>query len=109
MAPDRSGGYNRRRIWSTGGRFPRGRTASSSSTASQAEVRLLRHLDGARLADHDHLHLAGVLELILDLSRYLVRQQCGALVVHLGGLDDDADLAPRLEGVRLGDTRLRHG
>ena len=39
---------------------------------------LLRDLDRARLADHDHLHLTRVLELILDLSRDLVRQQRGA-------------------------------
>ena len=69
--------------------------------------RLLRHLDRAALADDDHLHLARVLELILDLAGDLVREEHGAVVVDLGRLDDDADLAARLERVRLRHAGLR--
>ena len=47
--------------------------------------RLFRHLDRAALADHDHLHLARVLELILDLPRDLVREEHGGVVVDLAG------------------------
>src|SRR5204863_31552 len=62
-----------------------------------------RHVDGAALADHGHLHLTRILELVLDLPCDLVREQDGAVVVDLPGTDDDANLAPRLEGVELVD------
>src|SRR5215831_4175098 len=62
---------------------------------------LLRELDRAGLPDHGHLDLAGVLELILDLARDLVREQDGTVVVDLLRLDDHADLAARLERVDL--------
>src|SRR5437764_54689 len=41
-------------------------------------------VDRAALADHRHLHLPGVLELILDLARDLVREQRGLLAPELG-------------------------
>ena len=69
--------------------------------ARQRSRALLRDLDRAALADHGHLDLARVLELVLDLARDLVREEHGAVVVDLGRLDDDADLAAGLERVRL--------
>ena len=60
------------------------------------DSRLLRDFDCPRLPDHGHLDLARVLELVLDLPRDLVRQERGAVVVDLGGLDDHPDLATGL-------------
>ena len=51
----------------------------------------------------------GILELVLDLARDLVREQRGAVVVDLGRLDDHADLATRLQRVRLRHAGLRRG
>jgi hypothetical protein len=65
-------------------------------TAGGRRVPLLRDLDGPALADHDHLDLARILELILDLARDLVREEDGAVVVDLRRLDDDPDLAAGL-------------
>src|SRR4051794_36436284 len=56
---------------------------------------------GARLPDHRHLDLAGVLELLLDLARDLVREQDGAVVVERARVEHDADLAAGLHGVDL--------
>src|SRR5437763_4431560 len=38
---------------------------------------VLGYVDGAALADHRHLYLAGVFETILDLAGDLVREECG--------------------------------
>jgi hypothetical protein len=62
---------------------------------------LLRHLDGAALANDDDLDLARVLQLIFDLTGDLVREQDGSVVVDLGRLDDHADLPSRLQRVGL--------
>src|SRR5436853_1996280 len=64
-------------------------------------------VDRAALADHRHLHLPGVLELILDLARDLVREQRGLLVADLARADDHTDLAAGLQRVHLVDSRLR--
>src|ERR1043166_1212065 len=64
-------------------------------------------VDRAALADHRHLHLAGVLELILDLAGDLVREQRGLLVADLARADDHTDLAAGLQRVHLLDSRLR--
>src|SRR5439155_17451836 len=65
-----------------------------------------RELDRARLPDHGHLDLARVLELPLDLACDLVREEDRLVVVDLGRLDDDADLAARLQRVDLLDAGL---
>src|SRR3954468_18858662 len=54
-----------------------------------------------RLPDHGDLDLPGVLELLLDLARDLVREQDRAVVVQRAGLDHDADLAAGLHRVDL--------
>src|SRR5690625_513544 len=61
-------------------------------------------LDRPRFADDRHLHLAGVLHVLLDAVGNVARQQDRARVVHLLGLDDDADLPAGLDGVALFDT-----
>ena len=40
----------------------------------------MRDLDRPALADHDHLHLTGVRELVLDLPGDLVREERGRVV-----------------------------
>src|SRR5512138_3245892 len=62
---------------------------------------LPRVLHGARLADHDHLDLPGILELALDAARDVGRERHRARVVDVLGLDHDPDLASRLDGVGL--------
>src|SRR3954468_18099803 len=54
----------------------------------KAGPRLLREVDRAALADHRDLDLPRVLELLLHVSRYPVRQQRGRVVVDLLGLHD---------------------
>src|SRR3954462_11694470 len=72
-------------------------------------VALLRVVDRARLAHHRHLDLAGVLELVLDLSRDLVREQRRGVVVERTGLDHHPNLAPRLHRVDLLDAVVALG
>jgi hypothetical protein len=50
--------------------------------------------------------LSRILELILDLPRDLVGKQHRTVVVHLPGLDDDADLPAGLQCVDLVHARL---
>src|SRR4051812_4310046 len=64
---------------------------------------------GPRLPDDGHLDLAGVLELLLDLARDLVREQDGAVVVERAGLDHHADLAAGLHRVDLVDAVVAGG
>src|ERR1700759_2343173 len=52
-----------------------------------------RDVDRPALADHRHLDLPGVLEMVLDLAGDLVREEHGAVVVDLVRLDEHADLA----------------
>src|ERR671930_662297 len=66
-------------------------------------------VDRPALADDRHLHLAGVLEVILDLPRDLVREQNGAVVVDLARVNDPPDLAARLERIDLVDAGLLRG
>src|SRR2546423_9984582 len=70
---------------------------------------LLRVLDRARLPDHRHLDLAGVLELLLDLAGDLVREQDRAVVVDRARLHHHPDLAARLHGVDLVDAGVAGG
>src|SRR3954449_4304012 len=57
-----------------------------------------------RLPDDRDLDLPGVLELLLDLARDLVREQHGAVVVEGTGHHHHADLAAGLHGVDLVDA-----
>src|SRR4051794_34346748 len=66
------------------------------SSASSA-----RALDRPRLADHGHLDLAGVGQLLLDLASDVLRQPERRLVADLAAVDDDADLAAGLDGEGL--------
>src|SRR5438309_11079977 len=60
---------------------------------------LLRYLDGARLADHDHLDVPGVLHLGLDALGDVLGQLVGVEVAHDLGLGDHPQLAPGLDRV----------
>src|SRR5512142_2448619 len=60
-----------------------------------------RVFHGAGLADDRDLDLARVLELGLDLLRDVLRQPQRFVVGDLRGLDDDPQLAPRLDRERL--------
>src|SRR3989441_12955996 len=63
-------------------------------------------VDRSALADDRHLYLPGILELVFDLPRDLVREEHGRVVVHLAGLHDHPDLASCLQRVDLLDSRL---
>src|SRR5829696_3375481 len=86
---------------------PTPRTASNLLNLREILL-LLRDFDRATLADHSHLDLARIFELILDLARDLVRQQNGTVVVHLGRLDHYANLAARLKRIGLLHAGLLH-
>ena len=62
---------------------PTPRTAEHLAQHPPQILLLLGDFDRAALADDRHLDLARILELVLDLARDLVRQQHGAVVVHL--------------------------
>ncbi len=67
-------------------RVARPRSSLTARSAQRDRCRvsaLLRHLDRATLADDDHLDLARILELILDLPGDLVREKDRAVVVDL--------------------------
>src|SRR5512132_422582 len=64
----------------------------------------LRVLDGARLADHGHLDLAGVCQRLLDLAHDVACQAGRSEIVDLLRPDKDAHLAPGLDGERLLDA-----
>ena len=61
---------------------------------------LFRVLGGAAFADHADLDLAGVIQLVLDLFGNLAGQQDDLIITNLIRLDQDADLAACLHGVR---------
>src|SRR5207237_1050182 len=96
---------------------PASRGASTTSTSHRpgalappsAPASSFRELDSARLADHGHLDLTGVLELVLDLAGDLVGEQHRRVVVDLLRLDDDTDLAAGLERVDLLDALVAGG
>src|SRR2546425_12937284 len=54
-----------------------------------------------RLADHHDLDLAGILKLLLHLARDVGGELKRPRVVHVLGLDQDPDLATRLDGEGL--------
>ena len=61
---------------------------------------LFRVLGGAAFADHADLDLAGVIQLVLDLFGNLAGQQDDLIITNLIRLDQDANLAACLHGVR---------
>ena len=70
---------------------------------------LLGIVDGAGLANHRDLDLAGVLELALDAARDVARQPHGLVVADLLAFDHDADLAAGLQRERLRHALERVG
>src|SRR5437660_10777635 len=66
-------------------------------------------LDRAGFPDHGDFDLPGILELLLDLSRYLVREQRGRVVVDRARGDHHADLSPGLHRVHLVDAFVAGG
>ena len=66
-------------------------------------------VDGSGLADHGHLDLAGVVELLLDLAGDLVRHEDGVVIADLLRLHDHPDLAAGLQSVDALDARLLGG
>src|SRR4029450_5103937 len=93
--------------WLRGGRRAGGALCRLDSPARSA--RLFGEFGGSRFADHGHLDLTRVLELVLDLARDLVREQDRRVVIHLRRLDHDADLASGLESVHAFHSLLRRG
>src|SRR5262245_12067386 len=63
-------------------RLPATRSPTPRPSARRPRVCLLRNLDRSALADDDHLHLAGVLELVLDLAGDLVGEKNRPVVVE---------------------------
>ena len=63
----------------------------------------------ARLADHGHLDLAGILERILDLGGDLTRQERCHVVADLAGLDHHTHIATGLHREAALDAGVTHG
>src|SRR5947207_6338995 len=92
---------------SGGGSTPSGRVDRAGLRLGSLQRRVVpRHVDRPALADHGHLDLPGILELILDLPRDLVGEENGGVVVDVAGPDDHADLAAGLKRVHLLDAGL---
>src|SRR5919204_1800271 len=70
---------------------------------------LLGVVNGPGLADHGHLDLAGVLELLLDLAGDLAGEGRGVVVVDRPRGHDHADLAAGLHRVHLVDAFVARG
>src|SRR5712691_2813359 len=69
----------------------------ASPTSSPKPLTSFRIVRGARFADHRHLDLAGIFQLVLDAPRDVLREPDGFLIGNLLALDHDADLATRLD------------
>jgi hypothetical protein len=66
-------------------------------------ARVLRDVHRPALPDDGHLHLARVLELVLDLAGDLVGEEDGAVVVDLAGPDGSSgSAAARGPSIRAG-------
>src|SRR5829696_2720839 len=72
----------------------------------KALLLLPRELGGAALANDRDPDLTGVLELFLYLLRDVEGELGGDAVIHLGGLDHNPDLTPRLDRVGLLDPAV---
>src|SRR6266849_6825216 len=77
------------------------RWAGPRDPATLRPRNLLRIINRPHLSDHSHLDLPGVLQLRFDLAGDILRQPDGLLVADLFGVDDDAKLAPGLNGEAL--------
>src|SRR5206468_173280 len=71
-------------------------------------MRLLRHFDGARLADDHHLDVPRVLHLGLDALGDVLRELVGVEVGDDVGLGHHAELAPGLDRVAQLHTLVGH-
>src|SRR5438105_11645368 len=61
-------------------------------------------INGPHFSDDGHLDLPRILQLRLDLPGDVFREPDRLLVADLFRIDDDAQLAPRLDGEALGDA-----
>src|SRR6187455_1208950 len=73
----------------------------SSTSETEAGGRSFGVVDGSGFTDDGHLDLAGVLELVFDPPRDVLRQPDRLLVGDLLALDHDANLAAGLQRERL--------
>src|SRR5262249_18612101 len=81
-----------------GDRLP-ARLAVDVADHQDVHERLLRHFDGACLADDDHFDVAGILHLGLDALADVLRELVGVEVGDDVGLRHHAQLAPGLDRV----------
>src|SRR5687767_2998571 len=77
------------------------RSMGQYRSAPPVTHRLLRVIDYPRFANDRHLDLPRVVECVLDALDDVAVETPRGVLVYLVGLDHDADLAPRLKGVRL--------
>src|SRR5438552_1049053 len=96
-----SGGGGRR-AWIRAIRSRSVRSAMEAGGWTQPLTSSFGIVSRARLPDHGHLDLAGVLELVLDSASDVFGEPDGLFVVDLFAFDHDPDLASRLqcEGLR---------
>src|SRR5215813_5457600 len=85
-------------------RATRSRSVRSATVAGPSKSALLRVIDRAGFADHGHLDLTGVLELVLDAARDVLGEPHRFLVGDLLALDHDPDFAAGLQRERLRDA-----
>src|SRR5258705_10097000 len=76
----------------------------ASPTSSPKPLTSFRIVRGARFADHRHLDLSRILELVLDPARDVLRKPDRFLIGDLFALDHDADFAAGLQREGLRDT-----
>ena len=59
---------------------------------------------GAALADDRDADLAGLGKVFFNLARDIPAQQVGGIVIHIVGIDHNAEFASGLNGVGLGNA-----
>src|SRR5262245_52021933 len=95
--------------------FPVAGTRASGARAAPLLVTVIvalrrpRRVHGAHLADHRDLDPPRIVHLALDLLREIAGQQDRLRVIHLLVMADHADLATRLDRIRLLDPLERVG
>src|SRR5699024_3692597 len=66
------------------------------------ERQLFRVADGPALTDDRDADLAGIGKVFFNLAGDALTEHVGLIVIHVFGIDHDADFAPGLNGVRFG-------
>ena len=66
------------------------------------ERRLFRVADGPALTDDRDADLAGIGKVFFNLAGDALTEHVGLIVIHVFGIDHDADFASGLNGVRFG-------